>query len=138
MIINIQFAANEPELKELQNTFNDIGERALYMNHYELMEVSGIDSLRWREFLTDARVINFINDELELIKRSKITLMLKDIDNNRSTGQAQLLNTLLNQTKASGIKEGPAFIYCYIPPNTQERNADNVEVLDVDPFKVSD
>lgn len=138
MIINIKFGPNETELKELQDTFNEIGERALYMNHYELMEVSGIDSLRWREFLTDSRIINFINDELELIKRSKMTLMLKDIDNNRSTGQAQLLNTLLNQAKASNIKEGPAFIYCYIPPNAQERNAPNVEVLDVDPFKVND
>jgi hypothetical protein len=64
--------------------------------------------------------------------------MLKDIDNNRSTGQAQLLNTLLNQAKSNNIKEGPIFVYSYIPPNAQERNAANVEVLDVDPFKVSD
>lgn len=136
-IINITFAANETHLSELQDRFNDIGQEALYMDHYELSEMTGISPLHWREFITDSRVVNFVDGELELIKRSKIIAMLKDIENNRSTGQAQLLNTLLNQTKNSSIKEGPIYIYTYIPPNAQERNSGLVEVADVDPFKVN-
>lgn len=136
-IIDINFAANETHLSELQDRFNDIGQEALYMDHYELSNITGISPLDWREFITDNRVIHFIDGELELIKRSKIIAMLKDIEKNRSTGQAQLLNTLLNQTKNSNVKEGPIYIYSYIPPNAQERNSGRVEVLNVDPFKIN-
>ena len=62
--------------------------------------------------------------------------MLKDVDTNKNTGQAQLLNTLLNQTKQNNKKEGPVFIYTQIPLNEAEQHAENVVMVDgIDPFE---
>ena len=32
-------------------------------------------------------------------------------------------------------KEGPVIIYSYIPLNAQQQKADNINILDHDPFK---
>ena len=90
----------------------------------------------WKRFLTDVRVAAFINEELEMLKRSKVAVMLKDVESNKNTGQAQLLNTLLNQTKTEQKKEGPVFIYTQIPLNSAEQHAENVVMVDgIDPFE---
>ena len=63
-------------------------------------------------------------------------ILLKDVDTNKNTGQAQLLNTLLNQTKQNNKKEGPVFIYTQIPLNEAEQHAENVVMVDgIDPFE---
>lgn len=135
-VLDIDFSKDE-KLKNMLKAFNDIGHNAIYMTHYELAEKTGLyQPTDWKEFITNPKVVNAINEELNLIKRSKIMLLLKDIENNKSTGQAQLLNTLLNQNKENVAKEGPVFIYTYIPPNPQEEHAENVVISDVDPFEV--
>ena len=64
-----------------------------------------------------------------MLKKSKVALMLKDVETNKNTGQSQLLNTLLNQTKGQERKEGPVFIYTQVPLNTEEQHAENVVIL---------
>ena len=128
-IMDIPFKENEKEFIDLQNLFNQIGQEALFMTHYELAERSGESPITWKRFLMDPRVGAFISEEMDMLKRSKVALMLKDVDTNKNTGQAQLLNTLLNQTKSVERKEGPVFIYTQVPLNDQERHADNVREM---------
>lgn len=130
-MINIQFRDNELLMERMQQAFNRIGFDALFMTHYQLSTLSEYTPIQWKEFITDPRVSAFINEELDLLKKSKVASMLRDVERSKNVGQAQLLNTLLNQTKGSEKKEGPAFVYCWVPLNENEQHATNVEVQDV-------
>lgn len=135
-MMDIKFNEDEDDMKDMQDLMNEIGQQALFMNHYELSAKTEISPIQWKKFLTDVRVSAFIAEELELLKKSKVAVMLKDVDTNKNTGQAQLLNTLLNQTKQSNKKEGPVFIYTQIPLNEAEQHAENVVMVDgIDPFE---
>ena len=135
-MMDIKFNEDEDDMKDMQDLMNAIGQQALFMNHYELSAKTEISPIQWKKFLTDVRVAAFISEELELLKKSKVAVMLKDVDTNKNTGQAQLLNTLLNQTKQSNKKEGPVFIYTQIPLNEAEQHAENVVMVDgIDPFE---
>ena len=124
--IDIPFKESETAFIEMQELFNDIGREALFMNHYELSERTGVSPIDWKTFLMDPRVAAFIDEEFNLLKKSKVAIMLNTVDTNKNTGQAQLLNTLLNQTKSEERKEGPVFIYTHVPLNKQEMGAGNV------------
>lgn len=135
-MMDIKFNEGEDDMKDMQDLMNEIGQQALFMNHYELSAKTEISPIQWKKFLTDVRVAAFITEELELLKKSKVAVMLKDVDTNKNTGQAQLLNTLLNQTKQNNKKEGPVFIYTQIPLNEAEQHAENVVMVDgIDPFE---
>ena len=129
-IIDINFKEDETVFKDLQDLFNSIGQEALFLSHYELAERTGESPIDWKNFLMDPRVAAFVNEEMDMLKKAKVAVMLKSVDTNKNTGQAQLLNTLLNQTKRSDKKEGPVFIYTQVPLNAQERGAGNVVILD--------
>lgn len=135
-MMDIKFREDEDDMIEMQGWINEIGQDALYMNHYELAAKTEISPILWKKFLTDVRVAAFISEELELLKKSKVAVMLKDVETNKNTGQAQLLNTLLNQTKQETKKEGPVFIYTQIPLNENEQHAENVVTINgIDPFE---
>ena len=135
-MMDIKFNEDEDDMKDMQDLMNAIGQQALFMNHYELSAKTEISPIQWKKFLTDVRVAAFIAEELELLKKSKVAVMLKDVDTNKNTGQAQLLNTLLNQTKQNNKKEKPVFIYTQIPLNEAEQHAENVVMVDgIDPFE---
>lgn len=124
--MDITFKENEKVFEDLQNLFNSIGQNAMFMSHYELAEMTGESPISWKKFLMDPRVSAFIAEEMDMLKKSKVAVMLNTVDTNKNTGQAQLLNTLLNQTKTSDKKEGPVFIYTQVPLNNQEEHARNV------------
>ena len=132
MIVDIKFKESETKFIELQGLFNDIGQSALFLTHYELAEMTGESPIDWKQFLMDPRVSAYIAEELEMIKKTKVAVMLNTVDTNKTTGQAQLLNTLLNQTKGTDKKEGPVFIYTQVPLNNQELKANNVKVYNED------
>lgn len=135
-MMDIKFNDGEDDMMDMQDMMNEIGQQALFMNHYELSAKTEISPIQWKKFLTDVRVSAFVAEELELLKKSKVAVMLKDVDTNKNTGQAQLLNTLLNQTKQNDKKEGPVFIYTQIPLNEAEQHAENVVMVDgIDPFE---
>lgn len=133
-MMNIDFRANEEELQAMQEAFNELGQDAIYMSHYQLASKTEFNSTNWSVFLKDARVSDWLLGEMELVKQSKIRSIMKDIDNSKSVGQAQLLNTLINQTAEKNRDEGPKFIYCYVPLNEEEARATNVRILENDPF----
>lgn len=131
-IMDIEFKDNEELYKELEDLFNGIGSEALFLTHYELAERTATSPIDWKNFLMDPRVNAFISEEMEMLKRSKVAIMLNQVDTNKNTGQSQLLNTLLNQTKAQEIKEGPVFIYTQVPLNAEEQHAENVVIINAD------
>lgn len=130
--MDITFKETETTFIELQELFNSIGENALFMTHYELALETGESPIEWKKFLMDPRVAAFIAEEMDMLKKAKVAIMLSGVDTNKNTGQAQLLNTLLNQTKTSDKKEGPVFIYTQVPLNDQELRARNVVKLNED------
>lgn len=134
--MNIQFNENEIEMQQLQEVFNELGEDALYYSHYELAQATEFSVNDWKMFLTDPRVQDYLELELNLTQQTAVRKMMRDIDQSRSTGQAQLLNTLVNQTNQSKKKEGPIFIYTYVPLNKEEEHAPNVQTAECDPFEV--
>lgn len=131
-IMDIEFKENEELFKELEDLFNGIGSEALFLTHYELAERTATSPIDWKNFLMDPRVNAFISEEIEMLKRSKVAIMLNQVDTNKNTGQSQLLNTLLNQTKAQEVKEGPVFIYTQVPLNAEEQHAENVVIINAD------
>lgn len=136
-VMNISFEENELEFLAMQDAFNELGADALYYSHHELAAATEYNALEWRAFLSDPRVQDYFQAELNLIQQSSIMKMMRDIDKSKSTGQAQLLNTLVSQSNSSKKKEGPIFIYSYIPLNAEEVHAPNVETVSSDPFKNS-
>ena len=131
-IMEIDFKENEAQFKDLQDLFNTLGQDALYLTHYELAERTGESPISWKKFLMDPRVSAFIAEEMAMLEKIKAAVMLSTVDTNKNTGQAQLLNTLLNRTKGSNKKEGPVFIYTQVPLNKQEQGAANVVIYDED------
>lgn len=139
-LMNIEFGSNEIEMIALQEKFNSIGEDAVYLNHYELALATPehMTASLWRMFLTDPRVQKFLSEELTLLQQTSVLKMMKNIDQSRSTGQAQLLNTLVQQSKDTEKKSGPIFIYSYVPLNEEECYAPNLHIEESDPFKITD
>jgi hypothetical protein len=127
-ILDIKFNEDEKNMMHLQELFNTVGRQALLMSHYDLADATDESPIEWKRFLTDARVNAFIAEEMELLKKSKVAKMLNTVDTNKNTGQAQLLNTLLNQTKSEDRKDGPVFIYTQVPLNEQEKGAEHTVI----------
>ena len=61
--------------------------------------------------------------------------MVKDISISKSVGQAQLIGALNKQLKETqSAKEGPTFIYTYVPLSKEQEQAENIVILEEDPF----
>lgn len=136
-IIDIDFNENEEDLIQMQEVFNELGSDAFFYSHHDLAAASEYSPMDWRMFLTDPRVQEYMQGELFLMQKSAVMKMMKDIDRSKSPGQAQLLNTLVQQTNSNKTKDGPVFIYTYIPLNEEEKYAPNVRASSSDPFKTS-
>ena len=138
--LHINFVGPGAELHEkMLQEFKGFGRKALTMNHYDFAELSEVtdDPQDWKEFLQIEPVSEYITEEFNAIQDSELRKLILDINNSSSVGKAQLINALQKQLKehADDKKTGPAFIYTYVPLNPEEQNAENVEVLDHDPFR---
>ena len=133
----IQLHWDDEVFNELQDYFNTGLPGTLYLSHYELSADSGHSAAAWKQFLTTPAVTDYITQELILLKRSEFQKVLKDISTkSRSVGTAQLLSALDKAMAGDTAKEGPAFVYCYIPLHEDEQHAPNVVFLSEDPFKI--
>lgn len=136
---SINFSGPNAELyKNMLEEFKTLGRKALTMNHYDFAEVTDIDDPQiWKEFLQLETISEYITEEFNTIQDSELRKLILDINNSSSVGKAQLINALQKQLKENSNTEktGPAFIYTYVPLNSEEEHADNVEVLPYDPFR---
>lgn len=140
--LHINFVGPNAELHDaMLIEFKSLGRKALTMNHYDFAEISKVssDPQEWKEFLQIEPISEYISEEFNAIQDSELRKLILDINNSSSVGKAQLINALQKQLKenAGSEKTGPAFIYSYVPLNPEERTADNVEVLENDPFRTT-
>lgn len=134
-MMDIGWKDNEERFKELEEAFNAIGPDVIFMSHYDLSITTGISANEWREFLVEPRVSDWIHAELTLYRQAELRKMTKNISkNSKSVGTAQTINALNTMLKSDKVKEGPIFIYTYVPLTTKEQAAPHVRWLDEDPF----
>lgn len=122
---------------EMEEAFLKLGKQGLTMNHYDLAEVTDFDNPNdWKIFLQNEWVAKYVKDEFNAIQDSELRKLIMNISDSSSVGKAQLINSLqkLLSDNSEDRKSGPAFIYTYVPLTDNEKHADNVEVLDHDPF----
>lgn len=119
------------QYEECRKAFLALEEQAVYLNHYQLARETNItDASVWKAFLTDPRTVDYIQSEMSIIRNASINDIIQQAPNSRSVGQAQLINSLLKLEEANTTKEGPAFIYCYVPLNPEQKHAPNVQFVD--------
>lgn len=126
----------QTDKNKLWTLFKSLGAEGLSMSHYELAEhTTATNPDLWKEFLLEQDVRNYIQTEVELVRAAEINKMIANVsDNSRSVGQAQLMSALDRLKQSSNLKEGPVFIYTYVPLSAEQAQAENVEQLDKDPF----
>lgn len=124
-------ALTKEQYEECKKEFLALEERAIYLNHYQLARETAIENPSiWKAFLTDPKTVDYIQSEMSLIRSAAINDIIQQAPNSRSVGQAQLINSLLKLEEVSSNKEGPAFIYCYVPLNAEQKHAPNVQFVD--------
>ena len=123
----------EFQFNECKRQFTELGEKALYLNHYQLaMETRIKDAIIWKIFLTDPRIADYISSEMSLIRNASINEIIHKAPNSKSVGQAQLINALVKIDESAANKNGPVFIYTYVPLNNEQKYAPNVALREVE------
>lgn len=125
---------NERFKAELWEHFKQLGEEALVFSHYDLAKATGHPAETWKVFLNEPDVTAWIDSEIAMLQNAELKKMVHNINESNSVGKAQIINSLAKLSEKTVNKEGPIFIYCYIPPNAEQAQADNVVALDSDPF----
>lgn len=118
------------QFEECKKQFFALGEKALYLNHYQLaLETRIEDPMVWKEFLVDPRIADYIQSEMNIIRSASINEIIQKAPNSKSVGQAQLINALVKIDENSANKDGPVFIYSYVPLNAEQEFAPNVRLF---------
>ena len=120
---------------QMWNIFKTYREDAITMNHYDFADKTNYSEEQWLQFLSEQDVNDYIDTQLQIIQKAELAKMVKDIGSSNSVGQAQIINSLtrMNENKIEK-KEGPVFIYTYVPLTEPQQNADNVKTEETDPF----
>lgn len=119
------------QFEECKKEFTALGESALYLNHYQLAAQTHItDAIVWKLFLTDPQMADYISSEMSLIRTAAINDIIHKAPNSKSVGQAQLINALNKVEEMAQNKQGPVFIYTYVPLNAEQEFAPNVALTE--------
>ena len=126
-----------PELKaQLWMYYKSLNAEGLKANHYTLAATTPEKNPDvWKRFLMEPDVSEYINQETALLQQAEFRSILLNTQRDNSAGRAQLINAMMGVSNKTQKKEGPAVIYSYIPLNAQQQKAENVNILDHDPFK---
>lgn len=125
------------KIEQMWDCFNNLGQKALAMSHYELgsfIDTQRFDSSEWREFLMLPEVDEHIRNESAMLQSIELRKLLSNISSSRSVGQAQLVNSLQKLVDGDSNRNGPIFIYTYIPLNDAQQYAANVQAEEKDVF----
>lgn len=128
---------------EMFKKFQNAGQDALIMNHYELAQYM-LEKFKykksvpqWKVFLLNPKVQEYIQAEFAIIAESNMRKVIASVnEDEKSVGKAQTINALLTASeKTTNKKDGNIIVYSYILPNEQQMKAANTEVIKRDPFK---
>lgn len=120
------------DYNKMQAEFNRLDKAALYMSHYDLAMETGILASLWKQFLIEPEVDDYIKSETRFLQQIELRKILQDIsgvEKSRSQGLAQIVTALSKTLDATQRKDGPVFIYSYVPLNPAEMGAPNAKVL---------
>lgn len=125
-----------PELKEqMWDIFKELGVDGLTKSHYDLAEETEIDDpVLWRAFLLESDVSQYIQVEMQIVQNAELNKILAKVGTSHSVGQAQLMTALDRLSKGTTTKEGPVFIYTYVPLSNEQNKAENVKEENTDIF----
>lgn len=133
--MNINWRPEETLFAELEQVFLSIGRDALAMDHYDLASMDDHTPLDWKAFITDNRVKKYITEEFKLIEQAELHKMISNSHSNKSIGNVQMVSTLSRRAEGKeNIKEGPAYIYTYVPLSSEQEKAENIVKLTEDIF----
>ena len=118
------------QFHQLKTAYIHLKQAAFAMNHYDLASNTLInDPQLWKEFLMTPEIADYKSNEMALIREATINQIAQDAGSSNSVGKAQLLNALQKIDEKTMQKDGPAFIYCYVPPNEQQTKAPNYRTM---------
>lgn len=124
------------ELRTLWSHFKNLGREALYASHYDLFEKTGYKTPdAWKDFLLLPEVVEYTRIEMEIIRKTAMNELFANAGDSNSVGKAQLLNAISRYDEDNSTKEGPVFIYTYVPLNSEQEKAPNVFKEKTDIFK---
>jgi len=122
-------------ITECWKKYKELEQSAFAMNHYDLSKIYPcFTAEQWKLFLTDAQVSEWIQSELAFLQTAELNKILSNISTSKSIGQAQLINALSKLKEDVVTKDGPIFIYMYVPLDEQQEHAPNIVKLERDPF----
>ena len=123
-------------LDELWKRFKDLGQNGLYASHYDLYKYTDYATPdEWKNFLLLPSVVEYIRVEMEIIRKAAMNELFANAGDSNSVGKAQLLNAISKYDEDNSQKEGPIFVYTYVPLNKEQAKAENVYQEDYDIFK---
>ena len=130
---------DELQKNEMWEQFKALEAKAIAMNHYDLARVTTIKDVQlWKQFLTDPEVASYIEQESQILTQTELRKLASDVSDSRSVGQAQLINAMSKLTDVKTTKEGPIFIYTYVPLSNSQKKASNVRIAEEDYFEVEE
>lgn len=126
---------DESQKQEMWEQFKALEAKAISMNHYDLARLTNIKDVQlWKQFLTDPEVSAYIDQEAQILTQTELRKLASDVSDSRSVGQAQLINAMSKLTDNKITKEGPIFIYTYVPLSESQEKAPNIIVEKEDLF----
>lgn len=127
---------DELQKEQMWQQFKALEAKAISMNHYDLARITTIKDVQlWKEFLTDPEVSAYIDQESQILTQTELRKLASDVSDSRSVGQAQLINAMSKLTDNKTIKEGPIFIYTYVPLTEAQEKATNIKKVNEDLFE---
>lgn len=122
--------------EQMWEQFKALEDKAISMNHYDLARVTNQKDVQlWKQFLTDPEVSAYIDQEAQILTQTELRKLSADVSDSRSVGQAQLINAMSKLADTKVTKEGPIFIYSYVPLSENQAKAPNVVLLEQDVFE---
>lgn len=145
-MIEIKFKQEEQLLNDIQDEFNILCTahypEILEKSHYELWILSGkkYNAQDWKAFRMDTRVDAWYTQELILIAKHKAIKLINKAGDNKSVGETQALAQTLTyiDKHEKRLTDDTKIIYCFIPLNQNELEADNVKIINNIPTEIKD
>lgn len=130
---------NSNDLTLFWQHFKNLKREGLHASHYDLFEKTGYSTPdMWKEFLLLPEVVEYIRIEMEIIRKAAMNELFANAGDSNSVGKAQLLNAISKYDEDNSVKDGPIFIYTYVPLNSEQAKAANVQIEKSDIFKTGE
>lgn len=127
---------SKTELDTFWQHFKSLQREGLYASHYDLFEKTAYSTPDvWKEFLLLPEVVEYVRIEMEIIRKAAMNELFANAGDSNSVGKAQLLNAISKYDEDNSVKDGPIFIYTYVPLNSEQEKATNVQKEKTDIFK---